>query len=79
MFVISVRQLLGELVPSDLAAEESPDEWKKMIVAAFNKHSGKSRNEAKLSFLKVVSRFVTFGSAFFEVKVCGVYIVGIYS
>ncbi|XP_062521649.1 myosin-VIIa-like [Corticium candelabrum] len=64
----NIPQLLGELVPSDLAAEESPDEWKKMIVAAFNKHSGKSRNEAKLSFLKVVSRFVTFGSAFFEVK-----------
>ena len=44
------------------------DEWKKGIVAAFNKHTGKSRQEAKIGFLKVIQRWQTFGSAFFEVK-----------
>ena len=39
------------------------------IVAAFNKHAGKSKNDAKVSFLKIIYRWPTFGSAFFEVKV----------
>lgn len=40
------------------------------IVAYFNKHAGKSKEEAKLAFLKVIFKWPTFGSAFFEVKVC---------
>lgn len=39
------------------------------IVAAYNKHQGKTQNEAKISFLKIIYRWPTFGSAFFEVKV----------
>ena len=39
------------------------------IVAAFNKHAGKSKNDAKISFLRMIYRWPTFGSAFFEVKV----------
>lgn len=39
------------------------------IVAAFNKHAGKSKNDAKVSFLRIIYRWPTFGSAFFEVKV----------
>lgn len=39
------------------------------IVAYFNKHAGKSKEEAKLAFLKVIFKWPTFGSAFFEVKV----------
>ena len=42
------------------------------IVAYFNKHAGKSKEEAKLAFLKLIFKWPTFGSAFFEVKVrCG--------
>lgn len=40
------------------------------IVAHFNKHAGKSKEEAKLAFLKLIFKWPTFGSAFFEVKVC---------
>jgi len=39
------------------------------IVAFFNRHAGKSREEAKLMFLKLIFKWPTFGSAFFEVKV----------
>lgn len=39
------------------------------IVAYFNKQAGKSREEAKLMFLKIIYKWSTFGSAFFEVKV----------
>lgn len=39
------------------------------VVAYFNKQAGKSREEAKLMFLKVIYKWPTFGSAFFEVKV----------
>merc|ERR1712046_305104 len=38
------------------------------IVGAFNKSSGKNRIEAKTSFLKIIARWPTFGSAFFEVR-----------
>ena len=38
-------------------------------MAYFNKHAGKSREEAKLMFLKIIFKWATFGSAFFEVKV----------
>ncbi|PFX22115.1 unconventional myosin-VIIa-like isoform X2 [Stylophora pistillata] len=64
----SIPKMLRELIPSDLCAEQSPDDWKRAIVASFNKHAGKSKNEAKISFLKIIYRWPTFGSAFFEVK-----------
>lgn len=38
------------------------------IVTYFNKHAGKSREEAKLMFLEIIYKWPTFGSAFFEVK-----------
>jgi myosin-7 len=64
----SIPNFLRELVPFDLLNAMTPDEWKKAIVMAFNKHAGKSRDDAKISFLKVIFRWPTFGSAFFEVK-----------
>ncbi|KAG6928713.1 myosin VIIA, partial [Chelydra serpentina] len=64
----SIPKLLKELVPQDLLRQLSPDDWKRSIVAYFNKHAGKTREEAKLAFLKIVFKWPTFGSAFFEVK-----------
>lgn len=43
--------------------------WFQSVVAYFNKQAGKSREEAKLMFLKIIYKWPTFGSAFFEVKV----------
>ncbi|XP_048954692.1 unconventional myosin-VIIa isoform X5 [Canis lupus baileyi] len=64
----SIPKLLRELVPQDLIRQISPDDWKRSIVAYFNKHAGKSKEEAKLAFLKLIFKWPTFGSAFFEVK-----------
>lgn len=39
------------------------------VVAYYNKQAGMTAEEAKVAFLKAVSRWPTFGCAFFEVKV----------
>ncbi|KAM7397577.1 hypothetical protein PAMA_005743 [Pampus argenteus] len=64
----NISKILKELVPQDQIRHLSPDDWKRSIMTLFNKHSGKSREEAKLSFLKIIFRWSTFGSAFFEIK-----------
>ncbi|XP_038549606.1 myosin VIIAa isoform X1 [Micropterus salmoides] len=64
----TIPKMLRELVPQDLIRQMSPDDWKRSVVAYFNKQAGKSREEAKLMFLKIIYKWATFGSAFFEVK-----------
>lgn len=64
----SIPSMLREMVPHDLIGAMQPDEWKKSIVQAFNKHNASTKDEAKEAFLKIVERWPTFGSAFFEVK-----------
>ena len=62
--------MLRELIPGDLVKVQSSDAWKRAIITAFNKQTSiGSPSEAKIAFLKYVSRWPTFGSAFFEVKV----------
>uniref|UniRef100_A0A8C0ZHU8 Myosin VIIB n=1 Tax=Cyanistes caeruleus TaxID=156563 RepID=A0A8C0ZHU8_CYACU len=64
----AIPKILKELVPDNLLRAASPDEWKKSIIAAYSKHEGKTVDEAKIAFLKMIHRWPTFGSAFFEVK-----------
>lgn len=64
----NIPAMLGSFVPGDLKSVMSADEWKKAIVGAFNKDGGESKIEAKTAFLKIIQRWPTFGSAFFEVK-----------
>jgi len=64
----SIPTILKELAPFDMIPSMSAEDWKKAIVTDFNKSTAKTRIEAKSSFLKVVARWPTFGSAFFEVK-----------
>ncbi|XP_075363613.1 unconventional myosin-VIIb [Mycteria americana] len=64
----TIPKILKELVPDNLLRAISPDEWKKSITAAYSKHEGKTVVEAKVAFLKMIHRWPTFGSAFFEVK-----------
>ncbi|XP_059506948.1 unconventional myosin-VIIa-like [Stegostoma tigrinum] len=63
-----IPKMLKDLVPQDMVRIMSPEEWKKSIVAMCNRHTGKTVDEIKLAFLKQLSRWATFGSAFFEVK-----------
>ncbi|XP_076836298.1 unconventional myosin-VIIa [Brachyhypopomus gauderio] len=65
---ISIPKMLKELLPRDLIGQLSADDWKRSIVVHFNRHAGKTREDAKLMFLNIIYKWPTFGSAFFEVK-----------
>uniref|UniRef100_A0A3P8UQH7 Si:ch73-194h10.2 n=1 Tax=Cynoglossus semilaevis TaxID=244447 RepID=A0A3P8UQH7_CYNSE len=65
---VMITKMLKELVPSDQLKAISENEWKKSIVAYYNKHGAMTADEAKVAFLKVVCKWTTFGCAFFEVK-----------
>ncbi|XP_033099934.1 myosin-VIIa-like [Anneissia japonica] len=64
----NIPRFIKDFLPADLIRQQSTEFWKRMIVVAYNKHSEKSRNEAKVAFLKIIYRWPTFGSAFFEVR-----------
>ena len=64
---VDIASVLKSLLPGDLLKKMSSYEWKKEIVRAYNKDSGMSPDEAKVAFLKVIYRWPTYGSAFFEV------------
>jgi myosin-7 len=62
---------LCEFIPSDLLRQRTPIEWRRCIMDQYNDHDGISLDGAKTEFLKIVHRWPTFGSAFFEVRVSG--------
>ncbi|KPJ07555.1 Myosin-VIIa [Papilio machaon] len=64
----AIPQMLRELVPADLIKLQSSADWKRAIVASYNQDAGMTPEDAKITFLKVIYRWPTFGSAFFEVK-----------
>ncbi|KAM8835793.1 unconventional myosin-VIIa isoform 1-T1 [Synchiropus picturatus] len=64
----NIPKILKDLVPQDQMRHLAPDDWKRSIMSLYNKHAGKNREDAKLSFLKIIYKWPTFGSAFFEVK-----------
>lgn len=49
--------MLRELVPSDLIKIQSANDWKRIIVAAYNQDAGMSPEDAKIAFLKIVYRW----------------------
>uniref|UniRef100_A0A3B3D6D1 Myosin VIIBb n=1 Tax=Oryzias melastigma TaxID=30732 RepID=A0A3B3D6D1_ORYME len=65
---VMIPRMLKELVPADQISIMSPEDWKKNIIASYNKQSGITVQEAKVAFLQNISSWPTFGSAFFEVK-----------
>ncbi|XP_015236451.1 PREDICTED: unconventional myosin-VIIa-like [Cyprinodon variegatus] len=66
--IATIPKVLKELVPADQLKAMSENEWKKNIIAAFNRRTNMKVDEAKIAFLKAVCRWPTFGCAFFEVK-----------
>ncbi|XP_031721181.1 unconventional myosin-VIIb-like isoform X1 [Anarrhichthys ocellatus] len=65
---VMIPRMLRKLVPADQLKMMSPEEWKKHIIAAYNKQSGITVQEAKIAFLIGISSWPTFGCSFFEVK-----------
>ncbi|XP_035827560.1 myosin-VIIa [Aplysia californica] len=63
-----IPEFLNRLVPSDLMKSQSAEDWKRAIVAAYNRDAGKSPGDAKVAFLMIIHQWPTFGSAFFDVK-----------
>uniref|UniRef100_A0A1I8GE52 Myosin-VIIa n=1 Tax=Macrostomum lignano TaxID=282301 RepID=A0A1I8GE52_9PLAT len=63
-----IPRFLKELLPADLIKQLSAEEWKRRIVAQYNNSIGMSSDEAKVTFTKLIYKWPTFGSAFFEVK-----------
>ncbi|RXN19441.1 unconventional myosin-VIIb [Labeo rohita] len=63
-----IPRMLKELVPNDQLKVMSTDEWKKQILAEYNKQAGTSVEQAMIGFLKIVYKWPTFGCAFFDVK-----------
>ncbi|XP_063078539.1 unconventional myosin-VIIb [Engraulis encrasicolus] len=65
---VMIPRMLKDLVPADQMKLMSPEDWKKHIMSSYNKQSGISVEEAKVSFLRHISAWPTFGATFFEVK-----------
>jgi len=64
----NIAKVLKELAPMYLLRQASPDDWKKQIQYYHKKQGKMSREEAKLTFLKHIFKWPTFGSAFFDVR-----------
>lgn len=56
MMLFHFRQMLRELIPSDKIKNQSANDWKRLIVPAYNQDGGMSPEDAKITFLKIVYR-----------------------
>nr|XP_015216577.1 PREDICTED: unconventional myosin-VIIb [Lepisosteus oculatus] len=65
---VMIPKMLKELVPNDQLKLMSAEEWRKNIIASYNKHASLTVNDTKVAILKIIHRWPTFGCAFFEVK-----------
>ncbi|XP_052455434.1 unconventional myosin-VIIa isoform X2 [Carassius gibelio] len=63
-----IPRMLKDLVPNDQLKAMSADEWKKHIIAEYNKQTGMTVEQAVIGFLKIIYKWPTFGCAFFDVK-----------
>lgn len=64
----AIPTLLRELIPADIMKVQSSSDWKRSIVACYNSDASLTPEDAKVNFLKMIYKWPTFGSAFFEVK-----------
>ncbi|KRX49079.1 Myosin-VIIa [Trichinella murrelli] len=67
----NISSSLADLLPKVFLKMASSVDWKRHILSYYHKGSFMSREEAKVQFLKVIYKWPTFGSAFFEVKQTG--------
>lgn len=48
--------MLRDLVPSDLAKIQNPNDWKRIILQNYSQDNGMSADDAKVAFLKIIYR-----------------------
>lgn len=54
--ILYCRQLLRDLVPSDLVKIQGTSEWKRSITTLYTQDAGMSSEDAKIAFLKIIYR-----------------------
>ncbi|KAK0093858.1 hypothetical protein PV326_012464 [Microctonus aethiopoides] len=64
----TISNKIRDYIPADLIHIHSVNDWKKLIISAYNQQSDMSKTDGKLQFLQYIHQWPTFGSAFFEVK-----------
>lgn len=64
---VFLQKGLKELIPTDVIKAASASDWRKHILAEYSSAHLRSE-DAKTAFLKIVSKWPTFGSTFFEIK-----------
>ncbi|CEF69757.1 Unconventional myosin-X [Strongyloides ratti] len=62
------NHIINDCIPKDMIKDMTINEWKKQIKDEYSKIEGMSPDEGKINFLRNISKWPTFGSAFFEVK-----------
>lgn len=67
-YLNQLSQIIKELVPVDMVKIQGSADWKRSITEAYKSNKSMTCDDAKLEFLRVISQWPTFGSAFFEVK-----------
>ncbi|KHJ40320.1 phage tail component protein [Trichuris suis] len=69
---LTSTSVVGELLPQNLLKTSALSEWKRQISMVYNRGCILSRDEAKIQFLKLTSKWPTFGSVFFDIKQTGI-------
>ncbi|XP_033647507.1 myosin-VIIa-like isoform X2 [Asterias rubens] len=66
----NLAQTLSEYLPTEMLRTASVEDWKRAIVSMYNQPAltAMSKEGAKIAFLKIVYRWPTFGSSFFEAE-----------
>ncbi|XP_050403190.1 myosin-VIIa [Patella vulgata] len=60
--------LAGSILPRPLLSSSGADHWSQHVLSEYRKSNGISADDAKIKFLKIVQKWPTYGSVFFEVK-----------
>ncbi|PAV81570.1 hypothetical protein WR25_02774 isoform A [Diploscapter pachys] len=63
-----IPQLINDLIPKNMVKLHNTNEWKKIISSAYTPVEHLSSDQAKIDFLRYISKWPTFGSAFFPVS-----------